>query len=257
MTKKNIALCISLCLVALLSYAQTSPYKLAPIVQIIKRESVQNRITALSIRTGLSESHHVKTAGSLIDLFNIDNAKSTTPEIKANVTLFKRNANILKSYFDDVTSFGDNSPELYYSIPKEGEPFTEMPFGFAIFNNVMVFYQSGLFYNKSLNTIKLGGDERAKLVTKEVILPSLSNFEPLLSSTDIKYFSIIVGYTAKDFSSDSVADEDGETTAIVIAKSILKKYLNAELTDEEVFAQATFYNVNKNAGITVKKIIFK
>lgn len=216
----------------------------------IKVEYLFSSLTALSMGLSDPETHHVKVMDPIIDLYLLDHAATKDPADKQAYALIKKNKELIKNYYAEISGFGDTDPYLYFK--KE----SDLPFSFNLFNGLVTFTQSKIFYDSSVNTLKLDADQRANLVAKNMLLPSLYNLKPLLASSDIKYFCIIGGYLAKDFSSDSIANKDGEVVAIVIPKSVLTKYINADITDDDVFKLATFYNVNKN-GANLRKVILK
>jgi hypothetical protein len=89
---------------------------------------------------------------------------------------------------------------------------------------------------------------------KSIILPSLSNFEPLLKIQDLKYFELNVGYTVRDFG-DKDSGSKGEQVSIIVSREVIVNYINSKITDKEVMAKSLFYNKNKDSDI-VKLITF-
>lgn len=209
----------------------------APISQVISRDALQFKMDVL-------------TRAEFRDIAEIEeNFKRETNNLKTPAIIRKSKVK-LSEFIVSMKGSGESS-----NIFANGEG---SGLGIYSFNNQNALLFSGLIYNYSLNTLQLDADQRASKVAKEVLLPCLRNFEELLTIPEINYFSLLCGYIARDFSKDenSVAYKDGETLAIVIPKSVLKKYINAEITDEDVFKLATFYNSNKSIS-GIKKISIK
>jgi hypothetical protein len=150
------------------------------------------------------------------------------------------------NYLDGLHTFGETSANMILDLNGN------LPLSMSIIGDKKVFIQSGIFDSYSLNTLKLDPDERAKHIVKSVILPSLSNFQPL-ADIEIDFFVLNVGYIAKDFSDDNSGD--GEMTSIVIDKATLLKYINAEITDSDVLRLSKFYNSNKNMSGSIRRIL--
>lgn len=221
-----------------------------PISQTIQRHSLLNKMIALTFN--YKKPMHVKGIAKLSEIYTTEYKESSDPLIKSTVTLLNNNSDKLARYFNSISSFGESEPYIYFDTPKEGE-ILQLPFGFSSQNNGIVFYHAGIFYDKALNTLVANANERAKSVIKNVVLPSLFNLEELMSSESIKSYCIIVGYVAKDFSKESDMG-DGETVAIIVTKPVLKKYIEAVITDEQLISQSVFYNSNKAIGGNIKKI---
>lgn len=227
---------------------KTALPKLSPVNTLVQRQALINKITALALNVGSSESHVAKTVPLVYDQYATEHPKFS------NVQLIKKYKSNLKEYFEGINGFGESEPKLYFQA---NEKELEIPFDFAINNNMLTFVQLGVFSDFAINTYNSNADKRASIVAKGTLLPALFNFKPLLNVTDIKYFCLVVGFLAKDFTSESAVNRDGETIAIVISKSVLTKYINAQITDDDVFKVASFYSENKSSGGNLKKILLK
>ena len=207
---------------------------------VIENDGVKSGIIGLSLQssTGTTKVYSMK---SYVDIFK-DSLNRCKP---AENVLLKKYSTPLVNYLNSAFSFGETPSDVYV----ENSTF---PFCFISKNGGLCFVEGGIFNKYSLNTLKLNADERASHIVKSVIMPSLANFKPLLEIKEIKYFVLDVGYLAKDFSEEYSGD--GELTSIVISRELLIKYVNAEITDSDVFKSALFYNINKNMGIDVRKI---
>ncbi len=226
-------------MIAAIGQTTKKPVGLPPAINGIHRESLTFAMSVL-------------TRGSSDDLDEIKDDILSRLSSPKSPQLIRKNKTVLTNYVNDMGRFGESLNSLFN--------YTEdsLPFDFYSFNNLKVFMQSGVIANFELNTLKLDAQERASSVAKEVLLPGLSNFAPLMTSADINYFGIVCGFVVRDFSKDenSVAYKDGETVAIIVPKSVVKRYLASEITDEEVIKLSSFYNSNKTTR-GVKKILVK
>lgn len=168
---------------------------------------------------------------------------------KSGKALSKKYLPQIKKYYAEMSTFGDAKKDITF-VEK-----TNTPFEFITNNGGLTFCQYGIFASNEYNTLRTTADERARTVAKDILVPGLTNFEPLLNIAEIKYFAIMVTYNARDFSEDH--DWNFETTVIVTPKSVIRQYLNAEITDEKVMSLSSFYNVNKNTNAMVRKMVIK
>ncbi|HTK20505.1 MAG TPA: hypothetical protein VL442_13350 [Mucilaginibacter sp.] len=168
-------------------------------------------------------------------------SKSNDPWLK----YMKKYSPALIDYYNSINKFGETSGVF----DEEG-----LPFCFTEQNNSLAFVQACVFSKYTYNSVKVDADERARLATKNILLPSLSNFETLTKIPEIRYFALVVGYKVQDFT-ESNALADGETTAIIIPRQLLLDYINSKVTDAEVMKRAMFYNKNKNSS-NIRKLSF-
>jgi len=239
MKKQLLTLLVALTTLHTIGQTKKVISKLPPVTNGIERDALNTSMAVLTRGKPISYE-------ASIELFNDILSKPNTP------ALIKKNKILLSEYLKGSTYFGESQSDRYNTSD------TDVAFDFYSFNNQNVFLQGGIMFKYSLNTLKLNADERAATVVKESLLPGLANFRPLLASPDISYFCLVSGYIARDFSEDedSIAYKDGESVAIVISKANLKKYINAEITDDEVFKLASFYNANKSTK-GIRKITIK
>lgn len=237
--------------------SQVKILELKPFIDIVKFEAQMTSVTAFVVSKGKSKTVNIKDFLPIVDAYILNFDKKGGNEDAKNAELLSRYKSYLKKYIDGIYSFAGSNSDIHYNLKPVIEEITNLPMGFAQFNNSLTFYQSGVYYDKILNTIRLSADERASLIAKECVVPSLNNFKPLLDIDEIKYFGLIYSFVAKDFTSDEVINAEGETVTIILPKEILKKLMNLEITPEEVYSSATFYNSNKNSGGILRKINIK
>lgn len=233
-------------LLPVIATAQTTATGLPAVTTLIKRQSLINSMNALALNIG-SETKNYSAKQQMQYALKYSKAN---PKDKTS-TLIKKYLPQLTSYTNDLDDFGDSQATLYFSS------YNETPIDFASNLNGLTFVQNGLIYHKALNTYNSEPNERAQRVAEAVLLPALSKFEPLLKITEIKFFCLTAGFLTKDFTDDSSVSGNGETIAIVISRTTLQKYINAQMTDQEVFKLASFYSQNKNTVGNIKKIQLK
>lgn len=249
--KKSLLLMFVLALSLTSSQAQKttdqSPYNdLSSINEIIKKSDFYNDLTIVLGPT--SSAVAANGTSELLEKFIEKNSFSTDPAMKLENSLLEKYQTNIKSYLEEITRFGETEGTLNF-IDKE-----RFPSGFANYKNQLTFCQAGIYSQYEYNTLKLNSTERAKKIVNEILLPSLYNFELLLDVSEIKFFAVIAGYTVRDFSSDSANDKKGETTAIVVSKANVKRYISAEITDEELIKLSIVYNINKATNNNIKML---
>lgn len=218
---------------------------LQPFTEVMKFESLMTSLKSYSYSNGKRNIFEFKNFPEVIDVY-LNN--SGTENSKNNALLKKYKDNIRK-YCEEITDV------VGYDLPdSSSSKFKNLPLGFATFNNFPIFYQSGLLYEKNINTVRLSGEERLKYVLKNVSIPFLDHFRTLTEVTEIKHFGLIYSYIAKDFT-DDYATPHGETVVIVVPKETLNKYFNLEITSEDIIESSTFYGLTERGDL--KKISIK
>lgn len=217
---------------------------LEPFIEVMKYESVMTSIKSYSINDGKVSLINFKDFPQVMDLY----LKDGNHKFDKNITMIKMHKEKILEYCDR------NIGVMNFDLPDSISLFNRLPFGFASFNHTPIFYQSAMLYDKNLNTVRLSGGERLELVAKNVVVPFLDNFKPLLDITEVKSFGLIYSYIAKDFT-DNYATPYGETIVIVVPKEILNKYFNLEITSDEVILSSVFYGNTERGDL--KKISIK
>lgn len=170
---------------------------------------------------------------SVLDTVHIKNSDAESRLVNAN-------KQTIVQYLKETTNFGEAGNKVFYD--------NNLPFNFVLNNGQIAFVQTGISSKYDFNSLKLNADDRAKYVIKNIILPSLSNFESLLKIPTIQYFAIVVGYKAKNFSDDTDIGTR-ELTSLIVSKMVLKQYIKSLITDEDVMKKSLSYNgtsQNKN-----------
>ena len=236
-------LAVSLCYSQKKVTTQSTSYvNLTPIDLVISKCGLYNGMSLLS----KPKKIEAKRTVSLIDDFieNYTNEESR----KVEGALLKKYKRQISDYYLGISSFGETSGAINFADEKS------FPSTFTAYNGKLVFVQTGIYSDFAYNTLKLDSRERAMKAVSDIAIPSLYNFKPILDVSEIQFIMIIVGYTAQDFSSESIADKDAETIALLVSKTNLKKYINAEITDEQLLSLSIVYNINKATGNNIKKL---
>ena len=197
-------------------------------------------------------------------LFNELNGMALQPVIKTNdvsalidetlkkgqsigeLVLIKKYKLLLIEYFNQISTFGETDNNLSTN--------GGLPFQFANNLGSLTFVQNGIFSKYELNELQLDVDQRTKRIIKNIILPSLGNFEPLTKAPQIQFFEINVGYKVRDFSNDYDRGR-GEQTSMIISRSVLLQYINSKISDEEVMKKSALYNSIPNSR-NIRKLAF-
>ncbi|WP_286710211.1 MULTISPECIES: hypothetical protein [Sphingobacterium] len=234
------------------TYAQqkktaVNPYKdLSDVSSIIQWSSIHNKMSELP-GYDMPVIEFARTAELLpkyIEMYNLDGDAGQ----KKQAALFKKYQSKITDYINGSTSFGETRGSiLVYNSDN-------FQCGFVNNSGSLTFFQTGIYSKNSYNTIRLNSTQRALSAAKDVALPTIYNFSALKDISEIKHFLIIVGYTSKDFTSDSVADSDAETIGLLVSKNNAIKYINAEFTDEQLLKNSILYNINSATGGNIKKI---
>ncbi|WP_286767175.1 MULTISPECIES: hypothetical protein [Sphingobacterium] len=215
---------------------------LSPVDMVISRCGIYNSMSLLST----PKTFEAKRASELIDPFIKVYQEDKT--YKDEWRLLSKYKSQIAEYYKGISSFGESKGVIKLA------DVNNFPSTFATYNNKLTFVQTSVYSDYNYNTLRLNANARAMKAATDIALPSLYNFEPLLEIPEIQFFMIVVGYTAKDFTSDSIADSDAETIALLVSKANLKRYIRAEITDEQLLKLSIIYNINKATGNNIKKL---
>lgn len=161
--------------------------------------------------------------------------------------IIKSNLPLIFDYIAGIIQFGETDAEF---LKWNGSSIK-----IGLYKNEPTFIQSHIFSKYEINSYKLDADARIEHVVKNIILPSLPYFKPLLKDERLKYFVLNVGFRTRDFTEDKPYFGSGEMVAMLISRDDLLKYSNAELSDKEVLKSSVFYNYNSNMS-AIKKITY-
>lgn len=218
-----------------------------PTSEIIKRAAKENVVH--DILFGISMPSDNVRAEKMAELLKVkvetwNNTDSVMTE--AEQKFIKTNIADFSNYYNGISKYGDMYASYYFGGKKE------IPIGFGIYDGGLTFVQYGVFSDMKYNTTRTNGDERAISAIKRTVLPSLFNFQPLLKIKSIQNFCLVVGYTAQNFSDKYF--HKGETSAIIISREILEKFINAELSETEILSKVSFFTVNESTNENLKKL---
>jgi len=214
-------------------YCQTS--KLKSIIDIAEFEVLLNRLKVISFEIGNVKTISLKTIPVVIEGYILNSKKFTDTDDIENAKLIIKHKDKLLEYCDAADS------QILYDLPDSVSNIVSLPIGFASFNNKVAFYQNGLLYDKTLNTIRLSPNERLKHVMNEYLIPHITKLKSVSQISELGYISLIVTYMAKDFTDDN-AISTGETLVMIFTKDSIARYLNLEITDKELISTSNAFS---------------
>lgn len=217
--------------------------------QISKLIEHEKSLWELSYHTGTISDNRPKTNKELLtDFTKIINGAFEND-------YFQNYSDILKLYKDKIDSlilrinFGSNNLIKYlYNYP-------ELPFGIIDKDNKVIFLFAGISTNNIYNTLKFDSKERASKIISSMILPSLNIYPNIFSNTKIKFFGISISYGCSDFSDEqSQKYPYGEVITIIFSLDNCKKFVDGEITDQELIDSSNIYLSDKDMLNGIKKV---
>jgi len=225
-------LLLSILLFPSFGYCQTS--KLKSIIDISEFEVMLNRLRAIAFEIGKVETISLQTIPLVIEGYITNSRNFTDTDDIENAKLIVKHKDKLKEYCDGAES------RILYELPDSASNIVSLPIGFASFNNKVAFYQNGLLYDKSLNTIRLSPNDRLRHVMNECIIPHITKLKSISKISELGYIALIANYMAKDFTDDN-AISTGETLVMIFTKDSIIRYLNLEITDKELISTSSAF----------------
>lgn len=120
--------------------------------------------------------------------------------------------------------------KAYFLVEKD-----EIPFSIINYNGKKSIMIYSLGVPSVYNTFKLTAKERASKVILSNIIPALKNIDKILNKSDFKYYMLFLTFGSKDFTkSDDQDNLKAETIQMIIAKSECRKFVDNQLTDQEL-----------------------
>lgn len=194
------------------------------------------------------------TSAELV-ISDIDNYLSVVPtENNKPGQIFE--FNLLNKYRDNISSlfqglqfFGSQSGAFIYDKKFE----TPVHFCTSQDSSLVVLISS-VFIENVYNTLRLTSKQRATKVITTYILNSLASFEKSFSETDIDYYGISCIYGSKDFVNDRPFQTEPEMITFIASAELIKKYIDWELTEDELVEAADIFISDRDMLMDVKKI---
>ena len=106
------------------------------------------------------------------------------------------------------------------------------------------------------NTIRLDSKQRAAKTISSAILSSLQHFRVLFSNKEINYYGMIVGYGSENFLNQGKYNSDlmAEAVGVIVSADQCKRFVNGEITDDELIDSTDVYVADRDMMSGFKKI---
>ena len=161
-----------------------------------------------------------------------------------------------------VVKHRDNLVRLFQEFKLVGTQLGEfvylrgtIPVRFALKDNSLTLLITGVASEYTYNTLRTTAKSRAAKIIESMILPSLKNIHEFFSSSDIKYFGMVVVYSSKDFSKKSrVLKLKAEVVSLVIASDKCKQFVEGKITQEDLVDSADVYLFDRDMVTGIKKV---
>lgn len=225
------------------STAKTDIYKhLRTVHDILENESFQKHIWSLGIQ--FQQPGYIGLPSEIVENFRTWLLKkgwkaeppfSNSPIEMELYAKYAKNIERLIYYLQNI----DGGTALYLS-PKDSE--SNLPICFAQKDNKSVFLLTRVASPTVLNTLRLSEKRRAAKIISSIILPSMKEFQQAFNNSDISYYGMIVIFGSKDFSKEGISSNlYAEIVCMVVSADRCKKYIEAEITADDLLDSADIY----------------
>jgi len=104
------------------------------------------------------------------------------------------------------------------------------------------------------NTLRTSSNSRYADVLRACVIPNLSMFSEINNSEDIAYFGFIVTYGSANFIEEKVSPNlKAESGCIIINWNDRKKFVEAEISENELLARSGIYLSDRDMIVGIKK----
>jgi len=250
MKKSIFILIIFLTFLHFYMYAEEINTGFMQIMGVLKGESSIKLYWGLSIGSS-SDKYPYKMKSQLLYDFNVwltDEPDSN--EIIGQIKEFrfiKEHHEIISSLFKQFGMIGNSLGMFIY---RDGQ----IPIRVAEFSGKPCLLITDVATDKVYNTLRTTSRSRASDILNSTILPELNDFNRGLKDTDIDQFGIIVSYGSKDFLDDYNLSLKGEALCLIVSKIDCAKFINGEITDNELLDNSHIFISDRNMMSGFKKI---
>lgn len=168
---------------------------------------------------------------------------------------FKENLNAFDTFYKGIKNIGEQGSEFTVKANKR-DNFIYPIIHLSKFTNDTILTIGGLYYDLSLNNLRLNEQDRRKHIVSQLITPFVYNIKDLFKIDGINKISLICGYLSKDFS-NKFDHGLSETLSVIFTKETLISFYNAEITEAELFAKSDIFYTNSEMEDNLKKIQIK
>jgi len=231
-------------------YAEETDTGFMQIMGVLKGESAIKLYWELSV--GLSSDEYpYKMKSQLIYDFNLwiteePDSNKITGQIK-EFQFIKENKEIITSLFKQFGMIGNSLGMFIY---RDGQ----IPIRIAEFSGKPCLIITDVATDKVYNTLRTTSRSRASDILNSNILPELNDFNRGLKDTDIDIFGIIVSYGSKNFLDDYDISLKGEALCFIVSKDDCGKFVNGEITDNELLDNSHIFLSDRDMMFGFKKV---
>lgn len=201
-----------------------------------------------------NDIQHQPTSAEYV-ISEIDNFLSIIPtegdsqEKIAEFYFLKKYRDNIDKLFQELQFFGGQSGAFIYDKK------IDTPVHFCTSqDSSLVVLISSVFIEDVYNTLRLTSKQRATKVITTYILNSLASFEKSFSETDIDYYGISCIYGSRNFVEDNSFRTKPEVITFIASAELIKKYIDWELTEDELVEAADIFISDRDMLMDVKKI---
>lgn len=251
---------ISTCIALLLSLVASISYLAARPIQPTELPRLQHLIDVLEVAIGWRFSWKLMVYGDgkiksskdvIVDLdswLQLSFPDKDSQHYIVEQKLAEKYKAAIVNIFDGLDFIGRHSGGFFYD---EGY----VPFRFALKDSIVTLIVTGIASNDVYNTLKTTARSRAAKIVESMILPSLEKFYDALDTTDIRKFGMMVTYGSKNFAKKSdVLNLEAEVIAFIVDMDACKRFVDAEITDEELVNLSDVYVSDRDMMGTIKKV---
>lgn len=220
------------------------------LINVLKGESIIKLNWELSI--GLSSYEFpYKMKSRLIYDFNLwvenkPDSNMIIGQIK-EFQFIKENSEILSTLF---TQFGNIGNSVGMFVYRDGD----IPIRVAEFSGKPCLLITDIATDKIYNTLRTTMKSRASDILNSIIFQELNDLDRGLKDMDIDQFGIIVSYGSKNFLDDYDLSLKGEALCFIVSKDVCAKYVNGEITDNELLDNSHIFISDRDMMFGFKKI---
>ena len=177
------------------------------------------------------------------------NSYLETPSKNPNDYYINKYKQNFKSLFTGLTLFGTDQSAAFIFNKK-----TKLPINFCLnVDTSLTLLLSSVYIDNVYNTIKLSSRQRATKVLTTYLIPQFKKISENFVDSDIKYFGFTAVYGSIDLV-DETSKPKAELVAIVAPYTLIKKYVQGSITEDEIVAGSEIWISDRDAITDFKKI---
>ena len=159
----------------------------------------------------------------------------------------KENQDVLKSLFTGFGFIGNSRGMFVY---RDGG----IPIRVAEFSGKPCLLITDVATDKVYNTLRTTIKSRASDILNSCMLPELEYLNRGLKDMEIEHFGIIVSYGSKNFLDEYDLSLKGEALCLIVSKDECSKFVDGEITDNELLDNSHIFISDRDMMFGFKKI---